>query len=107
MFTVHATGKKRRMTDGIDMTTLVWGKKTIMVRFDLHKGSKIPFHHHVYEQTGYLVSGRLRLSVADKTYDAGSGDSWSIPADAPHSAEALEDCIAVEVFSPLREDYLP
>jgi quercetin dioxygenase-like cupin family protein len=95
------------MLPGIDMTPLSWGEKTIMVRFDLLKGSQLPVHHHVHEQTGYLVSGRLRLTIGDHTYHAAAGDSWCIPTDVAHSAEALEDCVAIEIFSPLREDYLP
>ena len=34
------------------------------------------------------------------------GDSWCIGSDVPHSARALEDSVAVEMFSPVREDYL-
>lgn len=40
-------------------------------------------------------------------YEAGPGDSWCIPADVAHGATVLEDTVAVEVFSPVREDYLP
>lgn len=107
MFTPQESRQKRRMMYGIDMTPLAWGQNTILVRFDLEKGSAIPPHDHPHEQTGYLVSGRLRLTIADQTFDAVSGDSWSIPGAMRHGAEAMEDCVAVEVFSPLREEYLP
>ncbi len=107
MFTQHATGKKRNMLEGIDMTTLTWGEKTIMVRFDLQKGSQLPSHHHIYEQIGFLVSGRIRLTIAGETVEVGAGDSWCIPSDAPHEAVAIEESVALEVFSPLRKDYLP
>ena len=107
MFTKSGSGKKRKMLDGIEMTPLSWGEQTIMVRFDLQKGSQLPSHHHIYEQIGYLESGRLRLTIATETFEVTAGDSWCIPPDAPHAAEALETSAAVEVFSPLREDYLP
>lgn len=107
MFVSHASAKKRHMMDGIDMTPLAWGQKTILVQFDLRKGSVLPTHDHPHEQTGYLVSGRLRLTIAGETTYATAGDSWSIPGGTAHGAEALEDCVAVEVFSPLREEYLP
>ena len=107
MFTQHGTGKKRNMLDGIDMTTLAWGEKTIMVRFDLQKESELPSHHHVYEQTGFLVSGRIRLTIAGESFEVAAGDSWCIPSDTPHEAVAVEDSVALEIFSPLREDYLP
>jgi quercetin dioxygenase-like cupin family protein len=67
----------------------------------------IPEHRHPQEQTGYLVSGRLEFSIDGAKLVAEPGSSWSLPADLPHSASALEDSIVVEVFSPVREDYLP
>lgn len=107
MFSPGNAGPRRTLLDGIDMTPLAWGAKTILVRFDLQAGSTIPSHSHPHEQTGFLVSGRLRLTIGKETMEAPAGASWSIPSDVPHAAEALEACVAVEVFTPLREDYLP
>jgi quercetin dioxygenase-like cupin family protein len=61
---------------------------------------------HPHEQTGYLVSGRIRLFIGDDSRELVAGDSWCIPQDMIHCAEVLEDSVAIEVFSPLREDYL-
>ena len=60
-----------------------------------------------YEQTGYLVKGCLRLTICGESFDVRPGDSWSIPMDVEHGAQTLEDSIAIEVFSPVRPDYLP
>lgn len=78
-----------------------------MVEFRLTKGARLPQHSHPHEQTGYLVAGHIRLVIGSEAYDAKAGDSWRIPGDMEHSAEIIEDSIAVEVFSPVREDYLP
>ena len=107
MFTKDETQPKKNLLAGIDMTPLAWGDQTMLVRFDLQKGSQIPEHEHIYEQTGFLVTGRMRLTIGDQTYDAAGGDSWSIPAHTVHNAEALDDCMAIEVFSPPRKDYMP
>ena len=101
-----ATGYKTPL-DGIEMKTLVYGEKTLMTEFRLKKASILPRHRHPYEQTGYLVSGRIRLHIGPETFECGPGDSWCIPLDTEHGADVLEDAIAVEVFSPVREDYLP
>lgn len=92
---------------GIRRKTLSHGTATLMTEFRLEAGYPLPAHEHPQEQTGYLVSGRLRLTIGGETYDVGPGDSWSIPGGVPHGAEVLEDAVAVEVFSPVREDYLP
>ena len=92
---------------GIRRKTLSYGAATLMSEFRLKAGSPLPMHEHPQEQTGYLISGRLRLSIGEETREMGPGDSWSIPGGVPHGAETLEDAVAVEVFSPVREDYLP
>lgn len=92
---------------GIDQKTLVHGDNTLLTEFRLAKGSIVPNHSHPNEQTGYLISGHMVFTVAGNRYTARPGDSWCIGAGIEHSAEVVEDSIAVEVFSPVREDYLP
>jgi quercetin dioxygenase-like cupin family protein len=64
-------------------------------------------HSHPHEQTGDLVSGRLELTIGSETCEMKPGDSWCIPDGTKHGTKPLEDAMAVEVFSPVREDYLP
>ena len=92
---------------GIEMKTMVYGEKTLLARFHLKKGSELPSHTHPHEQTGCLISGRMRLHIAGRTCEAWPGDSWTIPGDVEHSAQILEDSVAIEVFSPVREEFLP
>ncbi len=92
---------------GIERKTLVYGERTLMTVFRMRQGSTLPVHTHLYEQTGYLVSGRMRLTLAGESFDAGPGASWCIPSGAAHGAEIAEDAVALEVFSPVRPDYLP
>lgn len=92
---------------GIHMKTLVHGSNTLMSEFHLDKGSLLPAHSHPHEQTGYLVSGKIRLFILDEANLVEPGDAWCIPGGIEHRAEILEDSVAVEVFSPVREDYLP
>ena len=92
---------------GIQQKTLVYGELTLMTEFHLTKDSILPDHAHPYEQTGYLVKGHLRLKIGHEIADMLPGDSWCVPADLIHGAEVLEDSVALEIFSPVREDYLP
>ena len=91
---------------GIEQKTLVHGSKTLMVEFRLRKDAVLPLHTHPHEQTGYLVAGHIRLSIGPDVYEVFPGDSWTIPGGMTHGAEILADSVAVEVFSPVREDYL-
>ncbi len=92
---------------GIRRKTLSHGDATLMTEFRLAAAAVLPVHDHPQEQTGYLVSGALRLTIGGETRDLLPGASWFIPGGTPHGAIALEDSVAVEVFSPVREDYLP
>lgn len=106
MFDKQSDARYLAVLDGIERKTLVYGKNTLMTEFRLREGAILPRHSHEHEQTGYLVKGRLRLTIGTEEYDAQAGDSWSIPGGVQHGADILEDSIAIEVFSPVREDYL-
>jgi quercetin dioxygenase-like cupin family protein len=97
----------RPVLPGIGLKTLVHGERTLFAEFRLSAGSALPSHTHPQEQTGYLVRGRMRLTIGDESFDARPGDSWCIGSGVTHSAQVLEDSLAIEVFSPVREDYLP
>jgi quercetin dioxygenase-like cupin family protein len=92
---------------GIERKTLAYGERALLTEFRMRKGSTLPRHAHPQEQTGYLVSGHIRLSIGRRTVVARPGASWSIPGDTPHGAEILADSVAIEVFAPVRKDYLP
>ncbi len=89
------------------MKTLVYGEKTLMAEFRSKAGNVLKEHSHPYEQTGYVVQGKLTLFIDGVPHQASAGDAWCIAADVPHGAEAIEDTIVVEVFSPARKDYKP
>ncbi len=93
--------------DGIRRKTLAYGEKTMMTEFRLEKGKTLPMHNHPQEQTGYLVSGHIILTIDGTPHNMRPGDSWCIPGNVEHGATIIEDSVAIEVFSPVREDYKP
>lgn len=107
MFSKKSNDGYQTPIEGIDQKTLTYGEKTLMTEFRLKQGSILPRHSHPHEQTGYLVSGRIRLHIGDQSYDCSPGDSWCVPGDTEHGADVIENAVAIEVFSPVREDYLP
>lgn len=107
MFEKNSTNGYRNTLAGIEQKTLVHGANTLMVEFRLQKGAVLPLHSHPHEQCGYLVSGRMKLTMGADSHEVVPGDSWCIPGGVSHTAEIIEHSVAVEVFSPVREDYLP
>ena len=107
MFTKSNTREFRSLIEGVKMRPLAFEEKTILCEFKLQKGYRLPAHKHPYEQTGYLLSGKLNFRIENKWHLAEAGDSWSIPENVEHEVEILENSFVIELFSPIRTDYLP
>lgn len=97
----------KELVPGVFMKPLAYGEKSMLCEFHINQGAVIPAHRHPHEQTGYLVRGRLRFFGDEGETVVEPGCSWSFKAGVSHGAEALGDSIVIEVFSPVREDYLP
>ena len=106
MFKKYNLDGYKELLPGVGIKSLVHGKKTHMTRVILTEGSVIPNHDHIHEQTGILLSGRIILQINDDTFEVEPGDHWCIPGSTPHSAQAIERSEIIEVFSPIRNDYL-
>jgi quercetin dioxygenase-like cupin family protein len=107
MFKKSSREDYRSTIKGVKQKTLVYGQNTLMAELKLSKNSRIPTHSHPHEQTGYLVAGRIRLTIDGQAYDCRPGDSWCIPGDMEHGTYAIKDSVVIEVFSPIREDLHP
>ena len=77
----------KEVLPGIKLKTLVYGEKSLFSEFRMTAGSILPKHAHFHEQTGYLTEGKIRLTIANETFDVEIGDSWCIPGNVEHSAE--------------------
>ena len=77
-----------------------------VARIRLRKGAVVPLHQHVNEQLSMIEHGRLRFVVAGEERILSAGETLTIPPNAPHLVEALEDSLATDLFSPPREDWI-
>jgi quercetin dioxygenase-like cupin family protein len=87
----------------------ITGEQMMIAHVYLAKGAIVPKHEHHNEQITYIVQGTLRFWLGDdesETVDVGAGEVLTIPPHLPHRAEALEDTLDVDVFTPPREDWL-
>jgi len=107
MFVKKNKFEGRTLLEGVEMRPLAYGEKTNLCEFKLKKGYFLPAHNHPYEQTGTLLSGKLNFRIGGEWHLAEPGDSWSIPENVEHEVEIIEDALLIEVFSPVRPDYLP
>ena len=88
---------------------LVTGDAMMIAHVYLKKGAVVPKHSHHNEQITYILEGGLRFRLGEdesQHVDVLAGEVLHIPAHLPHTAEALEDTLDVDIFSPPREDWL-
>lgn len=93
------------MLNGIHRRTMATTDEAMLCQFRLDEGSVVPTHHHMNDQVGYVVSGKVEMTIGNKIRIITAGDSYAVPGGIPHSAKALENSIVIDVFSPPREDY--
>ncbi len=85
---------------------MITGEQIMLARVYLKKGSVVPEHSHLNEQVTYILEGTLRFWIDGKVIDVHAGEVLCIPPHMPHKAEALEDCVDLDVFTPPRADWL-
>ncbi|HEX4022640.1 MAG TPA: cupin domain-containing protein [Acidobacteriaceae bacterium] len=84
----------------------VHGEQAMLARILLRKGCIVPMHSHSNEQITYVLEGTLRFTLPDRVVDVAAGEVLVIPGGIPHQAEAMEDTIDLDVFTPPRRDWI-
>ena len=84
----------------------ITGDRVTIAQFHLKKGSVVPRHSHESEQVTQVVTGALKFMFDGETFVVRGGDALQIPSWAPHEVEVLEDTYVIDVFSPVRQDWL-
>ena len=100
--------KKERVSDMLERR-LITGDRMMLAQVYLKKGCIVPKHSHENEQITYILEGGLRFWIGadeSQTLDVMAGEVLHIPSNVPHKAEALEDTLDVDIFSPPRQDWL-
>jgi quercetin dioxygenase-like cupin family protein len=77
-----------------------------LARLRMKTGAVVPRHHHVNEQVTNVESGILKVDFDDHEVLVEAGQSLEIPPNVPHAVTALTDAVALDVFTPAREDWI-
>jgi quercetin dioxygenase-like cupin family protein len=96
---------RQDLAPGIQRRFLTTDRMTI-ARFSLSRGGVVPSHSHDHEQVSYVVSGALRFRIAGEEILVRAGEALQIPSWAEHSVEVVEDTEVIDVFAPVRQDWV-
>jgi quercetin dioxygenase-like cupin family protein len=99
---------KEKVSEVLDRR-LITGERVMLTHVYLKKGGVVPRHAHENEQITYVLEGRLRFWIGhdeSEVIEVRAGEVLHIPSYVEHKAEALEDTLDVDIFSPPRQDWL-
>jgi quercetin dioxygenase-like cupin family protein len=85
---------------------MIHGSTITIAKLRTRKGAIVPTHSHPNEQITTLEKGAMLFVTPSEKITVRAGESLVIPPNVPHSVESLEDCVAVDIFSPVREDWV-
>jgi quercetin dioxygenase-like cupin family protein len=80
--------------------------RVTVARFELKRGGVVPTHAHENEQVSFVISGALKFAIDGREIIVKAGELLQIPSHVPHSVDVLEDTLVVDVFSPVRQDWI-
>ena len=85
---------------------VISGEKAMIAQVFIAKDGVVPTHQHESEQISYIISGALKFELDGQEITIHAGEVLHIPSNVPHKAVALEDTLDLDVFSPIRTDWL-
>ena len=85
---------------------IITGEREMLTQIYLKRGCLVPMHSHESEQMTYVLQGSLKFLIAGEDITVREGEVLHIPSRVEHQAEALEDTFELDVFSPIRQDWL-
>jgi quercetin dioxygenase-like cupin family protein len=85
---------------------VVTGEREMLAQIYLKKGAVVPMHNHESEQITYVLQGALKFLIGGEEITVREGEVLHIPSWVEHQAEALDDTFELDLFSPIRQDWL-
>jgi quercetin dioxygenase-like cupin family protein len=97
---------KAERLNPLNSRKVIVGQRLMLAEFTTKKGSVVPTHKHIHEQISFVLKGRVKFTVGGEELLARKGDIIVIPPNVEHSAVTMTDSIGLDVFTPLRDDWM-
>lgn len=107
MITDASKIQSKDLGGGVTRKVVTYSKDMMLCQLTFKKGAIGTLHKHPHEQIGYVVSGSFE--VEEKGFGkkiVKAGDTYQIPSNIEHGVVALEDSVLLDVFTPMRQDFL-
>ena len=104
-FVTAKDAEQIEVTEGIYRRTMATTDEAMLCQFFFERGAVVPPHSHMNDQVGYVIFGKIEITIGDEVRLLNPGDSYAVPGGVLHSGRALIDTLVVDAFSPPRNDY--
>ena len=94
------------VTDGVKRKVMTYDLNLMMVKVAFDTGGIGAAHSHMHTQMSYVASGAFTITIGDETRTVRSGDAYYIPSNVRHGAVCVEAGVLVDLFTPMREDFV-
>ncbi|PKL90265.1 MAG: cupin domain-containing protein [Ignavibacteriae bacterium HGW-Ignavibacteriae-2] len=91
---------------GLKRKIMGFNDEIMMVYVHFNKGGIGQRHKHIHSQTTYVVSGKFEVAIGEEKKMLSAGDGFFIPPNIEHGAVCMEEGVLIDVFSPIREDFM-
>ena len=99
-------GNRRELAPGVILRTM-WGEKTMISRGEIAANAVVPMHSHPHDQAGMVLAGAFAFTIGGETTTLKEDDYYIIPGGVAHGLVANDQpSVALDIFSPPREDYM-
>ena len=102
----HKDAALNDLGGGVSRRVLAYTPQLMIVEVNFEKGSEGSLHTHPHSQNTYVRSGRFRFMVDGEAVEVGPGDTLAFPPDIPHGTLCLEAGTRLDIFTPMREDFV-
>ena len=92
--------------EGVQRQIVGFDDRVMMVNVKFEKGAIGPLHNHHHTQVTHIAAGTFEVTIEEETRIPKKGDSFYIPSNKIHGVVCLEEGILIDVFSPMREDFI-
>ena len=94
------------MAPGVKRKIMAYDDRLMLVRVEFEKGGVGTLHDHPHSQITHVESGAFEVEISGEKQVLKAGDVFYVPPHAIHGAVCLEDGVLIDVFSPMREDFI-
>ena len=102
----HSEAALRDLGGGVSRRVLAHTEQLMVVEVHFEEGGVGSVHTHPHCQNTYVLSGRFRFTIDGEPVEVGPGDTLAFPSGVPHGTVCLEKGVLLDMFAPMREDFL-